>query len=135
MPVVGRGDHHRVDILAGQHLTEIPGRKAILVLVVPVYHPLGPLHVTVVHIANRHHPGVLVIEEGRQVPARAVIAGTDESDGDSIARGRLAIGPACRGWNESWYSERCCSGGRLPQKSAAGMRVSGHDVSSVHVFF
>ena len=65
VPVVGRGDHHRVDVLAGEHLAEVGRAEAALqrveVELVPFGHGdggrilLAELETPAVHVAQGDH--------------------------------------------------------------------------------
>jgi hypothetical protein len=57
VPVIRRGNHHRIDIFPGEDLTEILGSDAILVIVGRVDDGLGLAESVFIHVANHQHPG------------------------------------------------------------------------------
>jgi hypothetical protein len=102
VPVVWRGDHHGIDILAGQHLVEIPGGKAILVAVVLVHGLLGAEQSAFVDVADREDLGGLLLAVECQVPGGAMIAHPDEPHGDAFAGWDLSIGAEYGRRNDRW---------------------------------
>ena len=63
MPMVLRGDHHGVDVLAGQQLAIVAIDLAILVAIVVVHDPLGPLAAVFVRVAYGDHAAVWQADE------------------------------------------------------------------------
>ena len=64
MPVVGRCDHHRVDIIARQDLFMRRGHPAVTPGIVLVYPPLRVERSRLVHIANGNNAKSLLWQEG-----------------------------------------------------------------------
>ena len=75
VPMVRRGDQHRVEIAAGEDLAKIVVRGAVLVAIGGVDRILGALPVTRIDIADGQHPHVLKRQEALEVvhplPAQA----------------------------------------------------------------
>ena len=118
VPVVGGGDHHRVDVVAGEDLAEVVGGGAVLVAVVFVDHALGPAQVAAVDVADGEDPGVLLLQVVAEVAAGAVAADADEADGDLVARG---VGAEDAGGDDRGGGE---GGGGGADEVAAGDGVS-----------
>ncbi len=87
VPVVGRGDHDGVDILAVEHLAEI-----VVGLRLAVGRRLGPPQMRLVHVADRRDPDVRkALEDFEQAGPHA--ADADEAQHDRLA-GRGRSGPS-----------------------------------------
>lgn len=103
--MVGSGNHHRVDIGAGENFPEVRRGGAVLVGVVFVDNALGATHVAGINIADRQHLGICLIEETGEVDIETVPADTDHADGDALARG---IGTKHTGGNDGGKADGCC---------------------------
>jgi hypothetical protein len=89
VPMVRRGNHHRVNILARKDLAEILRDETILVLVAIVDRLLRAEQMIAVHIARGDDLCVLVPEIRSEIVAAAMIARADEADrGAVVGRGR-----------------------------------------------
>ena len=93
VPMVGRGDAHRVDVLAADQFAEVAvGRAALVVLaqrrtVMAVDVGFGGVEMILVDVADRDDLGVGTAVDLGEVPAAAVIPAADVTVGDAIARG------------------------------------------------
>jgi hypothetical protein len=91
VPVVGRGDDHRVDVLVVEQVAEIPVRRGL---------PAGQLHALVqvglVDVADGHR---LDLGAGQEVlPQRLpLVAAADDADADALAGSRDAAARQGRG--------------------------------------
>ena len=96
MPVIWRGNHHRVDVLPGEQFAEVIVLSAAFVAA-SLHHLrvfllderlrlLSPLRV---HVAHRSDLRVRIGEEAFQVSVDAVIAGADEAERDAVAGSNL----------------------------------------------
>jgi len=93
VPVVGRGDHHGIDVVAGDHLAPIPGHLAGEVVAETPPRGLQPcLDAPRVDVAQGNRLGVLLAQKHLQVPPDAVAAKADESHSDPVAGGNRAAG-------------------------------------------
>ncbi|MFM1944179.1 MAG: hypothetical protein RI897_3161, partial [Verrucomicrobiota bacterium] len=115
VPVIGGGDHDRVDILAGEHVTEVLGRGAVLVEVLLIDDGFGFEQVVGVDIADDADLDVFEIHIPAEVPTDAVAAGSDEADIDPVTGG---VGAEQGGGGEQ--GER--DGGAAAQEGSAGKR-------------
>ncbi len=95
MPVVGRGDDNRVDIVAGEEFAEVMIGCAILVAIEAVHHLPALGKVLLVDIANREGMRVFLLYGAAQYPA-CLAAACDAPDGDPVARRRRAVQTQCR---------------------------------------
>ena len=86
VPVIGSADAHRIDVLAGQQFLKVLVALAILVVVVPVDLVDRLVQVAFVHIANGHHPAVVLAKEGLKVFA-TLPTHADAANGDFFRRG------------------------------------------------
>ena len=101
VPMVRRRDHHRIDVLAVQHLAEIDipralgnlGAAVLLLAVVRGGPLLGHLQPPAVDVAQRHHFAVGLADEERQVVGQHLPADADHADRDPVA-GRHALAQA-----------------------------------------
>ncbi len=82
MPVIGRRDRDRVDIISGQHLAEI----VIARLRVEPYPIAGTFSVGCVDITYSHHLAAGLRMESPHIAA-ALTSGADAADRDAVARG------------------------------------------------
>jgi hypothetical protein len=80
MPVVGRGDLDRINILSQEQVTEIIIRCTVFVFILIVSHDFGLQHAFPVHIANGNHPAVIQLQVGIQVPVYAMVPGPDHTE-------------------------------------------------------
>ena len=94
MPVIGRGDLHGVDVLAGHQLAEILVGRAVLVVVELVDRLLGLVPLGLVHVADGHDLDLGIPAEGPHV-AHALDAQADAPQHHAVRRrhrARLAQG-------------------------------------------
>jgi hypothetical protein len=86
VPVVGRGDADRVNVLAGDEFAEIVIGRAAAVPIESIHPLLRVVAAGGVHIADRKHPGLVPEEAGQQTarlrahanePHRQAPAGSD----------------------------------------------------------
>ena len=99
MPVVRGGDHHAVNVLAGQQFTEIVIGRAAVVLpaglrrrVVGFDDLLALVAARLVHVAHRQQLHVAVADQPRQMPAPHTPA-PDQPQGEPVTRRHRPIGP------------------------------------------
>jgi hypothetical protein len=88
--MIGRGNHHRINVLTGGNLAKILRRETILVLVAIIDRFLRAKEAVAVHIARRDDLRVLVPEIGPEIPIHTMIARADEADSDAIVGGSRA---------------------------------------------
>jgi len=86
MPMIRRGDHDRVDVLAIEDFAKVFGRRAVFGIVRGIDERFGFAHPEAIDIANRKHPGIGQFEISIKIPGRAVIPGANEADGYFFAR-------------------------------------------------
>ena len=67
VPVVGRGDHHGVDVVANAELAEVVVFAAVLVAVALVHLVLRARRLVGVHVAHGHHLDVVHSKERAHV--------------------------------------------------------------------
>jgi hypothetical protein len=84
VPMIGRGNHHRINVLAREDFAKILGRETILVLVAVVDCLLRAKQAIAVHVARRHHLRVLVAEIRAEIPIHAMITRADEANRDAV---------------------------------------------------
>ena len=108
VPMVGRGDADRVDILARQELTEVVGDVAIPRAVVVVHGATGRLAFLWLHITNREHLAILFLQECFEVPSEALDPCADEPHRHLV---RWGLGTQDTRRHDPWrrYSRESCS--------------------------
>jgi len=90
MPMVRRGDVHRVDIVAGQQFAKIIVGGAVLALVTLVHLGLFPIADIPANIAHRQVLHIRAAEETAKVPA-SLVAEADPAHADALARRNGAV--------------------------------------------
>jgi len=85
MPVVLRSAHHRVDLLAGEEVSEIRILGTPLVAVFAVDFILGAPHTAVPRVADRHDAAVAAGHEVARIQ-HAAVAGADDAERDPLVR-------------------------------------------------
>ena len=85
VPVVGRGDHHGVDVVAHAELAEVVVFAAVLVAVAPVHLVLRARRLVGVHVTHGHHLDVVHSQERAHV-AVAHSAHADHAHHDAVGR-------------------------------------------------
>jgi len=100
MPAFARGNHHGIDVLAGQQFAEIVAGSAgpirtrgSLRGIGCLDSRLGVLPTPAIHVADSQHLGLRILDEPRQVVPLAHEPDADEPQGDAIARGHMPITP------------------------------------------
>ena len=91
MPMVGRRDHHGVDVRPGQNVAKVFGRRAVVVSVLLVNFFLGLGHVVAVDVANGQYLRVWLSQVHAQVPMNAVATRADEADRNLLAGSHGAV--------------------------------------------
>ena len=93
--MIGRRNHHRVNILAGQHFAKITGGitafigLSALLGVMILHHLLIAGEFELVHVANRDHVRARRVQKGsRQV--LALLTTAEKAQRDSLTRRRLS---------------------------------------------
>ena len=84
--MVGRADHHGVDILARKHLPEVDIREAVLVAVLDVDCVLGLRAMFGLDVAHGQDLGVGLDQELLGIVAEAFVAQADAADRDAFRR-------------------------------------------------
>ena len=84
VPMIGRGDMHRVDVRAGQQLAEVVVGLAVGVLVVFVHLALGLVAGALAHIADGHVLDIRTAQE-RALVAASHVADADAAHHDPVA--------------------------------------------------
>ena len=93
VPVVGRGDDHGVDVLAGDQVAEIGDLLAARGRVLLVDRFPCPPAAAGHDVADGDRPGVVLDEEGLQVMSITFAAQSDEAQRDPFRGGRIAEQP------------------------------------------
>ena len=120
MPVVRYRDHHRVDVIAREHLLVIVVRLAILVSIVIVDRIDCGLQVVRVQIARGHHLAILLRQECLGI-TRTLHAPADDSQSD-LAGGRGAsAAPRGATGQDRWQD----NGGRRGLQELAAVETLG----------
>ena len=88
MPVVGRGDDHGVDVLAGDEVAEIGDLLAARGRVLLVDRFAGPRTAAGHDVADGDRPGVVLDQERLQVMSITFVAQSDEAERDLFRGGR-----------------------------------------------
>lgn len=118
MPVIRHGDQKGIDILARNHLAEIFVSGAAFVHAGPLVASIVPLHLRprriaprecsipipgshAVHVAHGNNLHALVAKKIQHVPG-ALVAGSNHSHGDPVARRHGPLAAQGRRRNEKW---------------------------------
>ena len=107
MPVVRRGIHHGINVLAGEDVAEVPIEIAIRQF---GQIPGGPAVVNV-DITDCHHLHAFIIEEGLQV-SRAHAADADAGEPDFGIRSHRSIQSKDSPWQDQWGAKGGSGGGK-----------------------
>ena len=120
VPMVGRGDDHGVDVLAGDEVAEIGDLLAARGRVLLVDRFAGPRAAAGENVADGNRPGVVFDQEGLQVMPVTFIAQADKAEGDLLRGRRVAEKPRGQDrWHGCDADARCNAADGL----AAGDRV------------
>src|SRR5262245_53396510 len=104
VPMVGDRDHHRVNILAREHLAIIVIRFAVLVVVVLVDCIDGLLQRTLVEIAGGHNLAILFGHQHAGI-VRTLHAPADDADNDALRGSNTLVASEGAGRNECGRSD------------------------------
>jgi len=113
VPVVGRGDAHRVNVVSREKLPEIHVGPAIPGPVAVVHGRLGQVAVLRPHVAHGDHPGIGAAQEHGQIGLQPLPPGADVAHPHALARRRRASSED-GGRNDAWSGRH---GRSRPQES------------------
>jgi hypothetical protein len=124
VPVVGRGDHHRIDVRPRQQLAEVAVARAALRPVVRIgrLHALG--QAPGIDVADGQHAAVVGLQERSQVGVIGLAPQADQPDADLLA-GR--VGAEQPAGQDQWTCSR--QPGGLEKASSVHGVASGPDRS------
>ncbi|MEZ5302749.1 MAG: hypothetical protein R3F11_19240 [Verrucomicrobiales bacterium] len=118
MPVVGRGNHHGIDVVPRGDLSEIGASR----LLVQLRQIQGVAPVPGIDIADRHDLDALVVEEVLQIP-RPHPADADARHRDPLAGRHLAALPEhAAGQDHRGGGRRCGAAEKLAAGGGGGSR-------------
>src|SRR5690606_3141847 len=113
MPMVGGGDQHRVDIVAGEQFAEVAIAGAIFVFVVRVDHAFRFRPMTGVDAGNRYDLDVGLFDElVDEVSPHA--SGADEAHGGPVAGRNGSVSSEGAGGNDRGKADSA-DGGEAPE--------------------
>ena len=136
VPVVGRGDDHGVDVLAGDEVAEIGDLLAARGRVLLVDRFAGPRAAAGHHVADGDRPGVVLDQERLQVMSITFVAQPDEAQRDLFRGGRVAEEPRGQDQRRGRRAGDACHAADCPAAGDCGLGLSlGNEGSSMRTWF
>ncbi len=134
VPMVRRGNHHRINVFAREYLPEILRHETIFALVAIVDRLLRAEEMLFIHVARRDDLRILVPQIRPEIPADAMIPRADEADGDAVVRGNLATHAEDGTGDDLWSNcgGNGCGSKSLLEKTSSAKRRGDELASLVH---